>query len=56
VVVDATSATNLSSTDLAGNVITLGSAGHGGLGGFGTNERYAPSGTGGLRAELAVNP
>jgi hypothetical protein len=54
--VDATSATNLSSSDLAGNVITLGIAGLGGAGGFGTNQRFAPSGADGLRVELAVNP
>ena len=56
VVVDATSATNLSSSDLAGNVITLGVAGLGGAGGYGTNEQFAPSGADGLRAEVAVNP
>jgi hypothetical protein len=54
--VDATSATNLSTTDLAGNIITPGMAGLGGTGGFDTNDRRAPSGADGLRAELAVNP
>lgn len=53
---DASSSSNLTAADLAGNIVTLGDAGLGGAGGVGANATTAASGADGLRAALEKRP